>query len=210
MCTHWSWLTYHWFMKTQCSLGIWKPFSVVSLVVLRREEGSVRLRGWNTGVCLWELLFLSPSHPNSLHWQEMSGGGKGGVVIILPLPWLLFNSVYYTSVCAQLRTWPFSRALGSSQPGWGVKPFILGIARPTYKQRKYSLTLDIVNIPGYNQGQMAVSTTRYQKWSCVSWMNQEGLLGEGKFVSGLTLCRNRILVAREEITRHFKQKVQQK
>lgn len=130
--------------------------------------------------------------------------------IILPLPWLLFNSVYYTSVCAQLRTWPFSRALGSSQPGWGVKPFILGIARPTYKQSKYSLTLDIVNIPGYNQGQMAVSTTRYQKWSCVSWMNQEGLLGEGKFVSGLTLCRNRILVAREEITRHFKQKVQQK
>lgn len=165
------------------------------------------LEHWGVSLGAFVLISISPQQPT------LTGNVRrreGGVVIILPLPWLLFNSVYYTSVCAQLRTWPFSRALGSSQPGWGVKPFILGIARPTYKQRKYSLTLDIVNIPGYNQGQMAVSTTRYQKWSCVSWMNQEGLLGEGKFVSGFTLCRNRILVAREEITRHFKQKVQQK
>ena len=36
-----------------------KPFSVVSLVVLRREEGSVSFRGWKIEVCLWKGFFFN-------------------------------------------------------------------------------------------------------------------------------------------------------
>lgn len=160
----------------------------MSLVVLRREEGSVRLRGWKTGAWLWELLAppstppLQPAHPglHILHREEMSGGGKGEK--ILPLPWLLFFSLNkcLRHFCLRPAVYlAIFRSLGNARHGRGVRPLTLGITRPAHGQRKCALNSpDIVKMPGYNQGQMIVSPTRYRSELCQLDESRKALRGE--------------------------------
>lgn len=67
--------------------GDWKSFSVVSLV-LKRKEGSVRLRSWKTGVYLWVLLAPTSSLTEPTGWA----GYWGGLVSQL-WPWLRPHNV---------------------------------------------------------------------------------------------------------------------
>lgn len=115
-------------------------------------------------------LLLHPLHPNSLPTPvSMSSTGRkcqeeGRGKTILPLPWLLFFSLNkclrHFCLCPAVYLAIF-RSLGNARHGRGVRPLTLGITRPAHGQRKCALNSpDIVKMPGYNQGQMIVSSTR--------------------------------------------------
>ena len=59
-------------------------------------------------------------------------------------------------------------------------------------------SLEVIKIPGHNQGQVAVRSTIYKtsEMKLRQLDESRSLLGEGKFVSALTLGRDRTLTAR--------------